>query len=104
MEAKPESVVCYAYSFNEIFNNLTEGHEQEELKGYLYYFIKRYVSNVKIAPPLKDTIRLCKKRVKQHKCWYEHIVLSITSMFGRWGNSLRVMNWLNGIRWKITKK
>lgn len=40
VEAKPESVVCYAYSFNEIFNTLTKGREQEELKGFLYYFIK----------------------------------------------------------------
>lgn len=103
VEAKPESVACYAYSFNEIFNNLTEGREQEELKGYLYYFIKRYVSYVKIAPALKDTIKLYKTRTKQYKCWYEYMVLFVTSIFGRLGNPSRVLEWMNRIRWKITK-
>lgn len=100
---KPESAACYALSFDEIFHNLTIGREQEEIEGYLYYFIKRYFSYVKIVPTLKDTIRLYRTKAKHYHCWYVYAVLFATSIVGHFGNPSKLLGWMNGIRWKLKK-
>lgn len=102
VEAKPESVRCYVKSFNEILNNLTAGHEREEIDGYLYYFIKRYVSYVKIVPEFKLTIRLYKTRAWQYRCRKACMMLFITRIFGNLDAS-RFMERMNIIRWKMKK-
>ena len=102
--AKPESVGCYAAIFDEIFHHLTTGREQQELRGFLYYFILRYVSYVKIVPAFKDTLKLYKTKSKQFNCWYVSIVLTLTAIVGRFGNPLGLLKWLNDIRWKIKKE
>lgn len=101
--AKPESAACYAISFDEIFHNLTVGREKEEIEGYLYYFIKRYFSYVKIVPTLKDTIRLYRTKAKQYHCWYVYAVLFATSIVGHFGNPSKLLGWMNRIRWKLKK-
>ena len=103
VEAKPESVKCYVTSFNEILNNLTEGHERQEIEGYLYYFIKRYVSYVKIVPEFKEAIRLYKARAGQYQCRKAYIMLSISKLFGNLCASSRILERMNEIRWKMKK-
>ena len=104
VEANPESVKCYVTSFNEILNNLTEGHEREEIEGYLYYFIKRYISYVKIVPAFNETIRLYKTRAREYHCWKAYVVLSFVRLLGRFGNPTKLLERMNSIRWKIKKK
>jgi glycosyltransferase involved in cell wall biosynthesis len=101
---KPETVGCYAVIFDEILYHLTAGREQEEIKGFLYYFIKRYVSYVKIAPEFKDTIRLYKRKAQQYHCWYGYVVLSVASGIGYIGNPMKLLGWLNGLRWRMKRK
>ena len=101
VEAKPESVKCYVTSFNEILNNLTEGYEREEIEGYLYYFIKRYLSFVKIVPDFKETIELYKSRASQYHCWKGYNLLSFAVIMGGVGNLTGLLRWMNRIRWKI---
>lgn len=101
--AKPDSVACYAVSFDEIFNNLTVGREKEEIKGYLYYFIKRYVSFIKTVPSFKNTIRLYKAKAKQYHCWYVYIVLFATGLVGHLGNPSKILERMNQLRWKFKK-
>ena len=103
IEAKPESVGCYAIIFNEIFHNLTESKEREEIEGFLYYFIKRYVSYVKIVPVLKETIRLYRNKAKQYHCWYVCVVLFVIGVIGHLGNPSCLLEWMNEIRWKLKK-
>lgn len=100
IEAKPESVRCYPVMFDEILQNLTTEHECEEINGYLYYFIKRYVSYVKIVPTFKDTIRLYKARARQYRCWNAYLVLSLIGYVCQLGNPLCLMRCLNALRWK----
>lgn len=104
VEAKPESVRCYVTSFNEILNNLSNGYERDEINGYLYYFIKRYITYVKIVHEFQGTINLYKSRAKQYHCWKAYMFLSFTRIFGSVGNPLRFLRWLNAMRWKIKKK
>ena len=104
IEAKPESIGCYAIIFDEIFHNLTVGREREEIEGFLYYFIKRYVSYVKIAPALKDTIRLYRAKAKENHCWYVCVVLFFIGVIGNFGNPSCVLERMNRIRWKLKKK
>lgn len=99
--AKPETITSYVVIFEEIFHHLTEGREQEELKGLLYYFIKRYVSFVKIVPAFKDTISLYKTKAKQFNCWYVYFVLFVTGTVGRIGKPSAFLEWLNALRWRI---
>lgn len=103
VEAKPESVGCYAIIFDEIFHNLTVGREREEIEGFLYYFIKRYVSYVKIAPALKGTIRLYRAKAKQYHCWYVCLVLFVIGVIGHLGNLSSILECMNKIRWKLKK-
>lgn len=99
VEANPESLKCYVTSFNEILNNLTEGHEREEIEGYLYYFIKRYISYVKIVPVFNETIRLYKTRAWEYHCWKAYVVLSLMRHLGRLGNPSKLLEKMNNIRW-----
>ena len=101
VEAKPESVRCYVTSFNEILNNLSEGYERNEIEGYLYYFIKRYVSYFKIVPEFMDAIRLYMARAMQYRCWKVYIVLSITNILGRFVNPIGMLEKMNAVRWKL---
>lgn len=103
VDAKPESVRCYVASFNEILNHLSEGYERDEIEGYLYYFVKRYVSYVKMVPEFKETIRLYRAKAGKYHCWYVYFVLSIVSIVVRWSSPLSFMRWLNGMRWKLKK-
>ena len=103
-EVQKASVGCYAVMFDEIMHHLTAGREQEEIKGFLYYFIKRYVSYVKIAPEFKDTIRLYKRKAQQYHCWCEYVVLSVASGIGNIGNPMKLLGWLNGLRWRMKRK
>lgn len=98
---KPESMRAYTVIFDEIFHNLTVEREHEEIKGLLYYFIKRYVSYVKIVPEFKDTIRLYKSKAWQFHCSKVYIALSITIIMGQLGNPKGVLEWLNALRWKL---
>lgn len=100
---KPKSVGCYVTIFDDIFRHLTAGREQEELKGLLYYFIKRYVSYFRMVPTFKETIKLYKTKCREQHCWYAYAVLTATAVIGRLGNPLRVLEWLNGLRWKMKK-
>lgn len=100
VEAKPESVKCYVTSFNEILNNLSNGYERDEINGYLYYFIKRYVSYVKIVPEFKNTIRLYKSKARLFRCWKVYVALSITIILEHFGNPSKILGWLNAMRWK----
>lgn len=102
--ADPKAVGCYPVMFDEIMNNLTSGHERSEIEGYLYYFIKRYVSFVRVAPAFKDTIRLYRIKARQFNCWYVYIVLSVTRVFGGLFNPSGVLEWLNGVRWRLRKR
>ena len=104
VEAKPESVRCYVTSFNEILNNLSEGYERDEINGYLYYFIKRYVSYVRIVSEFKDTIRLYRNKAQQYRCWYVYVVLSCTRICGSFSHQLRFLKWMNDIRWIIKRR
>ncbi len=104
VEAKPESVKCYVTSFNEILNNLSNGYERDEINGYLYYFIKRYVSYVKIVHEFQNTINLYKARARQYHCWKAYMFLSLTRVLGSVGNPLRFLGWLNTMRWNFKKK
>ena len=97
---KPESMRAYTVIFDEIFHNLTVEREQEEIKGFLWYFIKRYVSYVKKVPEFKDTIRLYKSKAWQFHCSKVYIALSITIIMGQLGNPKGVLEWLNALRWK----
>lgn len=103
VEAKPESVRCYVTSFTEILNNLTVGQEREEIDGYLYYFIRRYVSYVKIVPEFKETISLYQARAGQYHCRKAYTMLSLTRIFGSLGNPTRLLERMNNIRWIISK-
>lgn len=102
-EAKPESVECYALIFDEIFHHLTAGREREEIEGFLYYFIKRYVSYVKIVPAFRHTIRLYRAKARQYHCWYVNAVLLVIGIIGPLGNPSNFLTWMNGIRWKFKK-
>lgn len=99
--ADPKAVGCYPVMFDEIMNNLTPGHERSEIEGYLYYFIKRYISYIRIAPAFKNTIRLYRIRARQFNCWYVYTVLSAVSVFGRYFNPSGLLEWLNRIRWRF---
>ena len=98
--AKPASVGSYAIIFDEIFHHLTEGQEQEEIKGFLFYFVKRYVSYVKSVPAFKDTIRLYKDRARKYRCWNAYLVLCLIGYVCRLGNPLGLIGSLNALRWK----
>ena len=102
--AHPESISCYSAIFNEIFCHLTVGQERGELRGFLYYFIKRFVSYIKIVPAFKDTLILYRTKAKQYHCWYAYVVLSVVGFVGRFGNPSGLLEWMNGIRWKLKKK
>ena len=104
VEARPESVRCYVAIFNEILNNLSNGYERDEIEGYVYYFIKRYVSYVKIVPEFKEAIRLYKAKAKQYCCWYVYVILFVVGIVGRLGNPARLLGWLNVVRWKVKRK
>lgn len=104
VEAKPESVRCYVTSFNEILNNLSEGYERDEIAGYLYYFIKRYVSYVKMVPEFKKTVRLYKARAVQYHSWKAYVVLSITSILRRFVNPIGFLEKMNAVRWRLKGK
>ena len=103
-EANLKSVGCYTVIFDEIMLHLTTGREQEEIKGFLYYFIKRYVSYVKIVPAFDNTIHLYKAKAKQYHCWYVYVMLSVAGFVGRIGNPSRLLEWLNGMRWRLKKR
>lgn len=103
VEAKPKAVMCYVTSFNEILNNLSEGFERDEIEGFVYYFIKRYVAYVKIVPEFKESISLYMSRAKQFHCWYVYIILIVIFYFGRFGNPSKVLEWLNTVRWIMKK-
>lgn len=103
VEARPESVKCYTICFNEILNNLSEGYERDEINGFLYYFIKRYISYVKIVPEFKETIRLYKARAVQYHSWKVYVFLSMTIVLGRFGNLIGLLKKLNAVRWRIKK-
>lgn len=103
VEAKPESVMCYVTSFNEILNNLSEGYERDEINGYLYYFIKRYVSYVKVVPQFKETIRLYRNKARQYHCWKVYIVLFIIGVVGRIGIFEDLLGLLNTVRWRVKR-
>lgn len=100
MAAKPESVGCYALIFDEIFHHLTPGREREEIEGFLYYFIKRYISYIAVVPALKDTLMLYRSKARQYHCWYVYVLLSFVGVFGRLGKLPRFMGWMNGLRWR----
>jgi YHS domain-containing protein len=104
VEAKPESVRCYPVIFDEILQNLTAEHEREEINGYVYYFIKRYVSYVKIVPEFKETTRLYRARAVQYHCWKVYLVLSITSILGRFLNPIGLLEKMNAVRWRLRGK
>lgn len=104
VDAKPESVGCYVTSFNEILNNLSEAYERDEINGFLYYFIKRYVSYVRMVPEFKETTRLYKAQAVLYHCWKVYLVLSITSILGRFGNPLGLLEKLNTVRWRLKGK
>lgn len=104
VEAKPESVRCYVTSFNEILTNLSIGYERAEIEGYLYYFIKRYVSYVKVVLEFKETIRLYRSRAVEYRSWKVYILLSITIILGRFGNPMRILKKLNALRWRLKEK
>lgn len=101
VDAKPESVRCYVTSFNEILNNLSEAYERDEINGFLYYFIKRYVSYVKIVPEFKETARLYRARAMQCHCWKVYVILSIASILRRFVNPIGILEKLNAVRWKL---
>lgn len=103
VDAKPESVRCYPVMFDEILQNLTPGREQEEIKGYLYYFIKRYVSYMKVAPSFKDTIILYRAKAKQFHCRNVSVVLFIVNFMVRYVNPTGFLKWLNSLRWKLKR-
>lgn len=98
--ARPESVRCYTAMFDEILHNLTAGKERVEIEGYLYYFIRRYVSYVKIVPAFKETLRLYKEKARQYSCWYVYSILTIAGIVGGLGNPLGLLDWMNNMRWK----
>lgn len=98
---KPESMRSYTVIFDEIFHNLTIEREQEEINGFLYYFIKRYVSYVKIVPEFKDTIHIYISRAWQYHCWKVYIILFFIRVFGDLGNPSWLMVRMNRIRWRI---
>lgn len=104
VEAKPESVRCYVTSFNEILNNLSEGYERDEIAGYLYYFIKRYVSYVKMVPEFKETARLYRARAMQCHCWKVYVILSITRILRRFVNPIGLLEKMNAVRWRLKGK
>ena len=104
VEAKPESVRCYPIMFNEILQNLTIDHEREEINGYLYYFIKRYVSYVKVVSEFKETIRLYEAKAKQHGCWYVCLVLTMVAVISHFGNPMEILKKMNSVRWRIRGK
>lgn len=104
IEAKPESVRCYVTIFNEIFNNLSEGYERDEINGYLYYFIKRHVSYVKVVAEFKGTICLYRTRARQYHCWYVFSVLNVVAVISRFGNPMVVMKTMNTMRWLVKGK
>ncbi len=104
VEAKPESVRCYVTSFNEILNNLSEGYERNEIEGFLYYFIKRYVSYVKIVQEFKETARLYRARAMQCHCWKVYVILSITSILRRFVNPIGLLEKMNAVRWRLKGK
>ncbi len=103
VDAKPESVRCYPLIFDEIFQNLTPGREQEEIKGYLYYFINRYVSYMKVAPSFKDTIKLYRAKAKHFHCRKVSVLLFTVSIMVRFVNPTGFLKWLNSIRWKLKR-
>ena len=102
--AKPTSVGCYTIIFDEIFHHLTVGKEQEEIKGFLYYFIKRYLSYVKAAPAFKDTRKLYRAKARQYHCWGAYCALSVLGVVGHFGNPLGLMKKLNEWRWKLKSR
>ena len=104
VDAKPESVRCYPLIFDEILQNQTPGREQEEIKGYLYYFINRYVSYMKVAPSFKDTIILYRAKAKQFHCRNVYTVLFVTGIFAHLGNPARLLRWLNSLRWRLKRR
>lgn len=99
--AKPKDVECYTVIFNEILNNLTVGREQEEINGFLYYYIKRYISFANIAPSFKDTIRLYREKARAHSCWKAFFLLLLTGILSRFVNITRPLEWLNSLRWRF---
>lgn len=101
--AKAETFRCYALIFDEILLHTTAGREREELDGYLYYFVKRYVSYVKLVPAFKDTIRRYRAKARQYHCWKTFMVLSAASIVARFGNPSRLLERMNAVRWKLTK-
>lgn len=101
--AKAETLRCYALIFDEILQHATAGREREELDGYLYYFVKRYVSYVKLVPAFKDTIRRYRAKARQYHCWKTFMVLSAASIVARFGNPSRLLERMNAVRWKLTK-
>ena len=104
VEAKPESVRCYPIMFDEILQNLTTKHECEEINGYLYYFIKRYVSYGKIVPEFKETIRLYWNKAKQYHCWYAYLVLNVVAVISRFSNPMGILKTMNTVRWLMKGK
>lgn len=104
VEARPESVRCYAAIFNEILNNLSDGYERDEIDGYVYYFIKRYVSYVKIVPEFKETIRLYQNKAKQYHCRFVFIVLNLVSVISRFRNLMGILKTMNSVRWLVRRK
>ena len=103
VEAKPKAVWCYVTSFNEILNNLSEGYERDEIKGYLYYFIKRYISYVKIVPEFKETIKLYRDKSMQYHCWKVNLFLYFTGLLGYSGNPSSLLERMNNLRWKVLR-
>ena len=101
---RPESVGCYTVMFDEIFQNLSVGKEQVEIKGFLYYFIRRYVSYVKIVPAFRDSLRLYKAKARKYGCWYVYSVLTAAGFFGHLGNPMGMLMWMNGMRWMLKRK
>ena len=104
MGAKPESVRCYPVIFDEILQNLTAEHEREEINGYVYYFIKRYVSYVKVVSEFKETIRLYEAKAKQHGCWYVYMVLAAIGVISHFGSPMEILKKMNSVRWRIRGK
>lgn len=99
--AKPKDIQCYTVIFDEIFRNLTAGKEQEEINGFLYYFIKRYISCVKIVPSFKDTIRLYRDKAREYSCWKVFFVLFLSGFVGRFGNPSKLLDRVNRLRWRL---
>lgn len=101
--ARPESVGCYTVMFDEILLNLSAGKERGEIEGFLYYFIRRYVSYVKNVPAFRNCLRLYKAKAKKNGCWYAYSVLVVGGIIGRFGNPSGLLDWMNNMRWRLKR-